>query len=231
MNCPICAGDTLIEFNGRPRARCADCSSMERTRYVWLYLQHAGVVRAGRTLWHFGPERALMRPLLDALGDGYRPMDLHPAVYKNDLIEVRQFDLLEDLPAAEADSVDVILANHILEHLPCPVEDVLAQFMRVLRPGGDMVITVPISGRPDTIEDLDPALSDEERTRRFGQYDHMRLFGQDFREFIADVVGRDIMIDGRELFGEDQLEDSGIPAANVSRPSSESIFHYQKPGQ
>lgn len=201
---------------------------MERARYVWLYMLDQGILKHGRSFWHFGPEKALIGPLFNRIGESYRPLDLHPSVYENPFVEVRRFDLCNDLAVTPPGSVDVILANHILEHLPCSVAGVLAQMRQALRKGGDLLISVPISSKPETEEDLDPDLPADERILRFGQEDHLRLFGHDFRDLMAEVFGRDVMITGSRIFRPAVFERAAIPADQVSRLTSNAIFHYRK---
>lgn len=55
-------------------------------------------------------------------------------------IEAVAADLLQ-LPM-RSNSVDVLLASAVLEHIPVP-EDALGEMMRVLRPGGRLVLSVP----------------------------------------------------------------------------------------
>jgi ubiquinone/menaquinone biosynthesis C-methylase UbiE len=78
-------------------------------------------------------------------------------------------------------SFDVIVCSHVLEHI---VEDhkALRELYRVLKPKGIAVLQVPIdSSCPLTDEDrsvTDPI----ERTRRWGQYDHVRRYGRDYAD-------------------------------------------------
>jgi SAM-dependent methyltransferase len=54
-------------------------------------------------------------------------------------------DVLDDcerLQSFEAEAVDFVIANHILEHTEDPI-GTLEQFMRVLRPGGILFVTLP----------------------------------------------------------------------------------------
>ena len=75
------------------------------------------------------------------------------------------------------------MANHVLEH----VDDTkaLAEMQRVLRPGGQAVITVPIiEGWDETYEN--PALTtDAERQLHYGDPTHRRFYGRDIRDRIT----------------------------------------------
>jgi 2-polyprenyl-3-methyl-5-hydroxy-6-metoxy-1,4-benzoquinol methylase len=76
---------------------------------------------------------------------------------------------------------DVILCNHVLEH----VEDdrkAMRELWRVLRPGGWAILNSPIDPeRADTFEDWS-ITSPVDRERAFGQRDHVRLYGRDYKE-------------------------------------------------
>ena len=73
-------------------------------------------------------------------------------------------------------SFDVVMANHLLEHV-ADDRAVLKEFFRVMKPGGWGIFQVPIDYKnPETEEDpsvVDPA----ERERLYWQRDHLRLFG------------------------------------------------------
>jgi SAM-dependent methyltransferase len=97
-------------------------------------------------------------------------------------------DLVLDLGAiALADqSLDVLVANHVLEH----VDDdrrALAEIFRVLRPGGLFLTTVPmIDAWDETYEDKAVA-TPEDRVLHFGQGDHVRYYGRDFRTRVREA--------------------------------------------
>ena len=75
---------------------------------------------------------------------------------------------------------------HVLEHIPDD-RKALAEFFRVLRPGGHAIFQVPPSDLQTTREDYDVVTDPGERERRFGQYDHVRLCGADYPERIAEA--------------------------------------------
>jgi SAM-dependent methyltransferase len=73
-------------------------------------------------------------------------------------------------------SFDFAICSHVLEHI---VEDrkAMAELFRVLRPGGILLVMVPWNRKaPKTRED--PTVTDPaERTRLYGQADHVRTYG------------------------------------------------------
>ena len=174
--CPICGSQEFIEFNNRPNARCKVCHSMERTRLMYHVLCRDGMLKPDVSIFHAAPEPGLALRLRN-MTKNYLPGDLDAERYQKWLPETRKVDLCkvdECLP----ETFDLILHNHVMEHLPCKVEDVLVSLKNHLKPGGRMYFSVPIRANAKTEEDLNPNLSNEERLERFGQWDHMRIFGE-----------------------------------------------------
>ena len=86
----------------------------------------------------------------------------------------------------EARSIDVVICNHLLEHV---VNDriALAELYRILKPGGWGIMLVPEDrSRATTFED-DTITDPKERTRLFGQYDHRRVYGRDYDDRLAEA--------------------------------------------
>lgn len=149
------------------------CGSLERHRHLWLYLERRGLARRGVVL-HIAPDVGTEVALRRRRGVDYTAGDLEGTRGG------RRLDLTR-LPQAD-DSVDLLLASHVLEH----IEDdraAFAEIHRVLRSGGRALLQVPMYGGP-TIED--PSVrTPEERRVAFGQEDHVRFYGDDLPDRIA----------------------------------------------
>ncbi|SHI43982.1 Methyltransferase domain-containing protein [Roseomonas rosea] len=228
--CPICRATEFIPFNGREMARCAQCKSVERNRLLWMIMQKRGVFRPGMRVLHMAPEQGLARRLVELCGDRYHACDLDPDRYRSRFMTVRALDLCTDLQKLPSRAFDLILHSHVMEHLPCSVESVLGELERVLAPGGHHFLSVPISGA-HTREDLDESLTPEERRHRFGQEDHMRIFGSvDLVAMLRRVWGvEDPLIEPLSLLTPDELRLAAIPEAAWRGPGSHSVFHHQRP--
>ena len=75
-----------------------------------------------------------------------------------------------------------MICSHVLEHLP-DERAAFTELFRVLRPGGWAIIQVPLV-LDRTVED--PTVTDrEERLRRFGHADHVRIYGPEFLDRFA----------------------------------------------
>jgi len=59
---------------------------------------------------------------------------------------------LTRIPAGESGLYDFVLASEVFEHVPPPIETVFAQVFRLLKPNGVLVLTVPYSLDPATVE-------------------------------------------------------------------------------
>jgi SAM-dependent methyltransferase len=81
-------------------------------------------------------------------------------------------------------SYDVVMANHVLEHIP---DDAAAmrELFRLLKPGGLALLTVPLNpSRRQTYEN--PAvITPAARWAHFSAHDHVRMYGLDFADRLA----------------------------------------------
>jgi len=112
--------------------------------------------------------------------------NLRKLISTNDGIQYFSADLFEPDVMAHLDimkmpfsdgTFDVILCNHVLEHVP---DDMVAmeELYRILKPGGWAILQVPIAkALTATFEDR-TADSDERRIELFGQRDHVRLYAE-----------------------------------------------------
>jgi SAM-dependent methyltransferase len=86
----------------------------------------------------------------------------------------------------------------------------LRERCRILKPGGFGLVLVPLSLALEK-SDEDPQASVEERRRRFGQDDHIRMYAK--RDFVERVgeAGFSLLQLGKEWFGEECFGRLGLP--------------------
>lgn len=179
--CPICAKWYRRFFpfglRGRPNAKCPGCGSLERHRFLWLYLaEHTKLLRQRRRVLHVAPEPCLQQAILGQPGIKYLGIDRY-----DDDAAAEQHDLT-DLTFSSS-SFDLIICNHVLEHIPDD-RKALSEISRVLRPGGHALLTVPIDrNRDETYED-DSIIAPSERHVAFGHPYHVRVCGWDYADRI-----------------------------------------------
>ncbi len=231
LKCPICGSDQFEDFNGRVNARCSSCRAVERNRMMWMLLEKLGGFKEGARVLHLAPEMGLVRRFKELSGDKYHATDFDPERYASKIVTVRKLDLCTDLADIADESYDLILHSHVLEHVPCDVSAVLREMDRILAPGGLHFLSVPFRGTT-TAEDLSPDLTEAERKTRFGQEDHMRIFGtESLTEMLRDVWGdHKHLVEMAEIFSRDELRSAVIPTDAWRGISSHSIFHYRKGG-
>ena len=170
--CPVCGhSGPFSPVRHKPAIWCPQCDSRPRHRLLKLWMDRAMRLPPGARVLHFAAE-PWVRAEMEGRGALYETADL------NDRFDL-QIDI-ESMALPDA-SRDMILANHVLEH----VDDraALAEMHRVLAPGGYAVLTVPlVEGWDETLEG--DGLSAPERSRRLGDPDHRRFYGRDLRERI-----------------------------------------------
>ena len=180
VECPVCGRRSRRWVSlGFPDMVCPHCSAFNRQRLMLLYLQReAGIGSRPLTLLHFAPEACLMRRLTGVANLTYIGGDLDPSR------GARRLDITDiDLPA---DSVDVALCSHVLEHVPNDGA-AMRELRRVVAPGGSALIMGPVEyDRPRTYEDS-AIVSPRARAAAFGQSDHVRVYGADFEQRLRDA--------------------------------------------
>ena len=86
----------------------------------------------------------------------------------------------------EDESFDVVLCNHVLEHIPDDTQ-AMRELYRVLKKGGWGIFQVPQEiERAETFAD-DSITDPKERARIFGQYDHVRIYGMDYFDKLRSI--------------------------------------------
>ncbi len=146
--------------------------SLERHRLLWLYLKNeTDFFTKPKKVLHFAPEQAFYKRFRNQENLDYTTTDLH-----SPLADVKA-DIC-DLPFQD-NIFDVILCNHVLEHIPNDTK-AMQELYRVLKPGGMGIFQIPQDlTRATTFEDA--SITDKkERAKIFGQYDHVRVYGRDY---------------------------------------------------
>ncbi|WP_375559421.1 methyltransferase domain-containing protein [Bernardetia sp. OM2101] len=194
--CPCCQNNlaTFFPYGTIPRsnAYCPICSSLERHRLTWLFLEQENLLQNENSkegklkVLHVAPEPALFRRLIELDKKNiidYTPCDKFEEGYEYPKI-TKNYDLTE-LPEKD-NSFDVVLCSHVLEHIPDDTK-ALEEIYRVLKPNGKAILLVPLDQKLEkTYEDWS-LTSPEERLKAFGQTDHVRMYGTDFDAKIKNV--------------------------------------------
>ncbi|GAB4507283.1 MAG: class I SAM-dependent methyltransferase [Allomuricauda sp.] len=158
--------------NPRENVLSPSTLSLERHRLLWLYLKNeTDFFTRPIKLLHFAPEQAFYQRFKKLDHITYTTTDLN-----SPLADVKA-DICH-LPFDE-DTFDVILCNHVLEHIPDDTK-AMQELFRVMKPGGWGIFQIPQDlKREQTFED-NTITDRKERARIFGQYDHVRIYGRDY---------------------------------------------------
>ena len=183
LECPLCGVKTtmFLPFGHPPRknAQCPRCGSLERHRLAGKYLKDVIKLKPSEPLrlLHFAPEEPLTKYFKSFSAINYLSVDIEKgrAMWQEDIRNLGFGD----------NTFDAIYCSHVLEHIDDD-RKAMRELRRVLKKSGWALIAVPQRTEHDTLEDLtitDPA----ERTRLYGQHDHVRYYGLDFPERLEEV--------------------------------------------
>lgn len=169
----------------RPNVLSPSTLSLERHRLLWLYLKNETGFFSEKSeeslrkkVLHFAPEQCFLKRFKNLKHIDYTTTDLLSPIadVKADIC---------DLPFND-DTYDVILCNHVLEHIPDDTK-AMKELYRVMKPGGYGVFQIPQDlNRASTFED-DTITDKAERTKIFGQYDHVRVYGKDYFDKLRSI--------------------------------------------
>lgn len=176
--CPICGYRGPFISVGHPArwdARCLNCGSRERHRLLHLWITEGGGDKlAGKRILHFAPEKQFVRRMHG--NTLYETADLMQAgvTHRVDITAT-------GLPGA---AYDVILANHVLEHIPDD-RAAMRELFRLLKPGGFALLTVPINASRAATYENPAIIAGPQRWAHFSAHDHVRYYGMDFADRLA----------------------------------------------
>jgi SAM-dependent methyltransferase len=180
---------------------CPVCSCNDRDRHLWLYMSQRGLRArfAEMRILHVAPEFHI-----EALIGAHKPCeyvrgDLHPT--RPGLVTFNA----EALPF-EGDHFDLIICNHVLEHVANP-DKALLEFHRTLKAGGRLIAQTPYSPILKNTFEVTRKVAPEFAWAFYGQDDHVRLFGADIIDYFRrNGFEGDLVPHGVELAGVDPAE-------------------------
>ena len=162
---------------------------------------------------HVAPEECLEKNFRFVLKEGYTSVDKSSerAMFNMDITYL-QFG---------SQVFDFVYCSHVLEHV---VEDIQAmqEIKRVLKYGGFAIINVPLDvNRSKTFEDIN-VINPNERLKKFGQPDHVRIYGKDYIKRLRSVGFIVKEIKPKDILTKKQIQVMGITKA------AGSVFYCKK---
>lgn len=184
---------------------CPVCRSMPRHRILAAWCdEHRESLRRAEILY-FAPEYS-METWMKRNGVSRVTADLNGKA-----------DLLLDIQATGLpdESFDVIICNHVLEHVD-DFRKAMKEVYRILRKGGTFICSFPMDPEVELIDEDPEARTEEERRLRFGQYDHKRVFGMKADRFLTEA-GFTVKTVRGEDFPENILPATGPADYDINR--------------
>ena len=184
--------------NQHPNVLSPSTLSLERHRLLWLYLKNeTNFFTEKLKVLHFAPEQCFLKRFRALENLNYTTTDLLSPIadVKADIC---------NLPF-EDNSYDVILCNHVLEHIPNDTK-AMQELFRVMKPNGYGIFQIPQDlNRAATFED-DTITDKKERAKIFGQYDHVRVYGRDYFDKLRSIGFKVQEIDYTSAFSKEDIK-------------------------
>ena len=186
----------------RKNALCPGTLSLERHRLLWLYLdKETNFLSSNLKVLHVAPEQVFYKKFKKLKNWKYFTFDLNSPIadIKGDLISTNFKD----------EYFDLIICNHVLEHIEDD-KSALDEMYRILKYNGISILQVPINvKRENTFEDLS-IKSKIQREKYFGQYDHVREYGLDFKDRVEQAGFKVEMINYSKKISQDLVIKYGL---------------------
>lgn len=206
VECPCCGwkGKEFMSYGviSRKNAVCPKCGSAERHRLCYLYLKEVIPKDRKIRVLHFAPERCIASLFKSYTNIDYLSVDIDSkkAMTAQDITNLSFSD----------NSFDIIFCSHVLEHV---IDDrkAMSEMCRVLKPEGFAIIQAPIReffrGKRliKTYEDFS-VIKPEERERVFGQKDHVRIYGEDYKKRLEKAGFKVKIIEYAKSLGSDSID-------------------------
>ena len=225
MICNLCGCTEFIDLKSRKAVRCKNCSSLERTRLIWLYIEQLPLNSKSRVL-HLAPERGIYNRLSSVISaENYVTADFEPSRHPF-AKGCKKIDLT-NMEGWLSNQFDLILHVHVMEHIPCNIAYPLFHLHRMLKADGTHLCVIPFSrGIYDECFD---EIGNDERTRRFGQFDHVRKFGCDgLSTHLGKLINLPNKFDSTEHFSQETLIDANIPKLHWQGFHSSTVLSLKK---
>ena len=173
---------------------CPACLSTARERLIIALLKNE-INITGKKVLHFSPEKNIYNFIKQH--NEVVTADIEPLFYKIIDDKIKNEDATR-LSFAD-NSFDVIIGNHIMEHIPDD-EKALQEMYRVLKSGGMAILQVPYSttiyNTLETLQINDP----QKQAAWYGQKDHVRIYAlQDYVSRLRNVGFKVELIDYGKL--------------------------------
>lgn len=214
--CPICGKTSIFLPFGeirRENALCPICNSLERDRFSYfIYKKFFLDTEKNIKILHMAPEEYLYYLITKNKNIDYLTMDICPDTYT--YAKNCQYQNACDM-TFDDNSFDIIISNQVIEH----VDDdkaLIKECLRVLKPGGSLFLNFPYKNIEKTFEDKS-ITTPEERSKYYGQSDHVRLYGKDFLKHLDFVSCKVEQLEEKKCFIKSDLDKMQLIAGSDNK--------------
>jgi SAM-dependent methyltransferase len=170
----------------RKNALSPGTMSLERHRLLWLYLKsETDFFTAPYKMLHIAPEQCFYK-----IFKRMKNLDYTTGDYNSPIADVH-FDLHH--APFENNTFDLIFCNHVLEHVE-DAQQCMNELYRIMKPGGWGIFQVPLDYKSQTTFEDKSITDPNEREKHYWQKDHLRLFGLDYKDWLA-KAGFEVTVD------------------------------------
>lgn len=183
--CPCC--DTHLDkfLPAKPGTKllsnriCPRCDSWPRHRGLFLYLKNrTNFFKERLKVLHIAPKYCFLKTFTTKSNLDYISADLSSPIAREKMD-------ITDIPYKD-NYFDVILCNHVLEHITDDFR-AMQELFRVLKPNGWSILQVPLDRQRERTFEDHSITSPQKRERLFGQHDHVRMYGRDYKDRLEQV--------------------------------------------
>lgn len=159
----------------RENCICPYCGSNDRARWQYYVLKnYSGILQHQHCrILHFAAEKFNSKLIRSNKTCNYITAEIKWG--RGDYV----LDMM-DMDSIASHSFDYFIANHVLEHI-IDEQKAISEIKRILKKDGKIILSFPICTDMKTYEDAS-ITTEEGRLKAFGQKDHVRLYGTDFKE-------------------------------------------------
>lgn len=184
----------------RKKEQCPFCLSNDRLRFtIEVLSRYTDILSRPCKVLEFAPIQGL-EMYLKARGNC--------EYISGDIVSGRAMRVLDitniDFPDA---TFDYVICNHVLEHIDNE-EKAVREMMRVTKPGGCLLISMPVALSLEQTLESEYIDTPEKRLLLYGQGDHVRLYGRDVKKRleqygldVTEIIAKDDTPDAVERYG------------------------------
>lgn len=187
---------------------CPHCGGSDRDRLYALYLtEYFDSNRKPINLVEFAPTPQLRRFITCFSQINYRSADL-VSDDVDDKVDLTRMDTYLN------EQFDFFISSHMLEHIPDDIA-AMSELHRILKPGGRGIVMVPVDLSLNEIYENPQIITEADRWKHFGQFDHVRLYSKAGFVQRLESVGFRVEQLGHSHFGQDKFQNAGIHPRSV----------------